>query len=711
MTSGFTYPVYRQGRNHVQRFWLFIVLSCLVSTGIAHNTHPLGKQILDWHPDPAITRTLSLNFDSHSGRFIVAWRPPGSVQTIEGRECLRGPYFLFDVADNVAFDTDASVTIDLLVDRNTTNGLYVSYDHVIKPVAKRIVFDPESNKRWYRTSIKLERARFANRKYEGTDFSIAALQAAHPHSASDDMTVTLCDMKLHIEPKPGATPQQGKLKLRIVNESGQADTVRVGLYDAEGRAPLPDDSALTVHRYAEKIKQLSLLDSNTLWPGKGRFVFYVDGLYETSLPTGMYDLVISKGPEYRILQRQVRIEPDKTSEVLLKLKRWVDMPASGWYSGDDHIHISRPDDSENEMILGFTRAEDIHVANLLQASNVASPYFPQYAFGNAGQFQSGKHALMPGQESPRSAHLGHTIGLNGRTFHRSGEDYYVYYKVADRIHEDGGLFGYAHVALADVFNLNRGLALDVPLGHVDFVEILQLGLLNTQHLYNFLNLGYKLLPAAGSDYPYIHIAGSERTYVQVPGEFSPQAWFDAWPDRRSFVSNGPMLTFTVNGNQDSNQFEIPYGEGIEIKAMARVNPDLDEMEKLELVVHGEVVATGSVQDGNTIHLQHTLQPGSSAWFSLRASGKRGTVAHTAPVYILVDGDQRFWKREAVEQIALGYIQTLETLRDSRPEIHEDFELFSTENTILPKWDASKPLLDKQIFRAIEAYKHLIEAAR
>ena len=287
----------------------------------------------------------------------------------------------------------------------------------------------------------------------------------------------------------------------------------------------------------------------------------------------------------------------------------------------------------------------------------------------------------------------------------------MYHKTADRIHDDGGLFGYAHVALANVFNLDRGLALDVPLGRVDFVEVLQMGLLNTQHLYNFLNLGYKLLPAAGSDYPYIHIAGTERTYVRVPGKFSPKAWFAAWPGGRSFVSNGPVLTFTVNGNQESNQFEIAHGENIDINAMARVNPDLDKIEKVELVVHGEVVATSSLRSANGIQLQHTLQPQSSVWFALRTYGKRGAVAHTAPVYVLVDGDQRFWKRDAVEGISQEYIKSLESLRNSTPDPQEDFELFNTENFVVPKWDVVKPALDEQISLAIKKYRRLVETAR
>lgn len=96
---------------------------------------------------------------------------------------------------------------------------------------------------------------------------------------------------------------------------------------------------------------------------------------------------------------------------------------------------------------------------------------------------------------------------------------------------------------------------------------------------------------------------------------------------------------------------------------------------------------------------------------MRTHAERGAVAHTAAVYVLVDGDQRFWKQAAVEKISQGYIDALEILRKSRPELHDDFELFNTENSILLKWDAAKPALDEQISRAIQTYRGLIEAAR
>lgn len=48
-----------------------------------------------------------------------------------------------------------------------------------------------------------------------------------------------------------------------------------------------------------------------------------------------------------------------------RLARWIDMPARGWYSADDHIHIRRSP-RENPLILDWIAAEDVHVGVMLQ---------------------------------------------------------------------------------------------------------------------------------------------------------------------------------------------------------------------------------------------------------------------------------------------------------------------------------------------------------
>ena len=116
-------------------------------------------------------------------------------------------------------------------------------------------------------------------------------------------------------------------------------------------------------------------------------------------------------------------------------------------------------------------AEDVHVGVLLQMGNFWTTYFSQYAWGAKGRYGEGGYILTPGQEEPRTHEIGHTISLGAENFVRFQSEYYSYDKVFDRVHELGGVSGYAHSAMS--FHGYRGMTLDVLAGKIDFLEVMQ----------------------------------------------------------------------------------------------------------------------------------------------------------------------------------------------------------------------------------------------
>jgi hypothetical protein len=87
-----------------------------------------------------------------------------------------------------------------------------------------------------------------------------------------------------------------------------------------------------------------------------------------------------------------------------------------------------------------------------------------------------------------------------------------------------------------------------------------------------------------------------------------------------------------------------------------LNPDIDKQGRLDLIVHGDVMATERASASDRIGLRKELTADSSTWIAVRASGARevpaqgqvlelGAVAHSAPIYVIVD-DQPFWKTAA-----------------------------------------------------------------
>jgi hypothetical protein len=110
------------------------------------------------------------------------------------------------------------------------------------------------------------------------------------------------------------------------------------------------------------------------WPPPSRWMVYANGRYGVSVSPGAYEVIATRGPEYRHLTRRVEVAGSDVANVELRFERWRDLPAEGWWSGDAHIHIARGEDGGDEAALSIARAEDLHVANLLAMGNVGAQY-------------------------------------------------------------------------------------------------------------------------------------------------------------------------------------------------------------------------------------------------------------------------------------------------------------------------------------------------
>lgn len=681
--------------------------------GAAHQRHPNGKLQLAWRAEH-ISAVTAIDMDARTSG-ATPFRSTGAarVEQREGRQCVVGALLVFDVDDAFAFNIDETVTVELVLDRETSSGVVYYHDRAgRRPQAETVRLAPDTH-RWAGVTLTLEHARFANRLLTAADFALAApgidMVGSQPGDAPE---IAVCDLRLKREGKPALhTGPKGTLRLEVRDAAKDALTpARIGLYDTHGRLPLPSQSALTFTRWEdETISQSELIPGVEKWPYDGRYVFFIDGRYEAELEAGNYDLVIGKGPEYRVLQRQITITAGERTALEVPLPRWIDMPAQGWYSGDDHIHLQRAE-QDNAWISVLMRAQDIHVANLLQMGNPSGYFFSQYAFGPKGQYLLDQYALVTGQESPRTMQLGHTIGLNGKQYQHPLE-YFLYNKTASAVRQDGGLFGYAHTGLdffAQRSGAPAGLALDLVDGLVDFVEVLQFGQLGTRLLYDFLNLGFRLTPSAGSDWPYLSLPGAERYYVQVAGEFSPQAFFDGMQAGRLFVTNGPLLELDVNGQSMGATLQAKPGQALTIKAAARQNPDFGALDRLELVVHGDVIKTVQAKPGaETVELIHELQPHTSLWLAVRAFGTEMGVAHSAPVYIPVAGHTRCWKKAAVPELVARYTGILKALAALEIDWASQHEKDSLSPELLRlHWNAQREALQQRVKTALTFYDTL-----
>lgn len=682
----------------------------------------LGQQLVDWRTDQ-ITRVVG----GGSHLSVTA----SQVVTLDGKQCLEGLGFYFDVDDRYAFDIDEPVQLEVeFYQRTSDSRADIAYERNGQAESRESAQIPayRAGSHAYTKTFMLDRARFANRTLFHSDFSIEANGAGS--SSSEEPMITVCGVKLK-RSHTTVTPEKfGRIALEVLDETGRAVPARIGIYDATGRLPLPSEEAVLIKRAEEKFRVVNLAPGLIPWPASNPSGFYIDRTYQARLAVGKYQLVVAKGPEYRIQKQIFDVEDNQTRTLRVKLQRWADLPAKGWYSGDNHIHYIRNDKSDDPDLLKFTQAEDVHVANILQMGNIAYAHWPQYDWNPLVVARNPTYAFVPGQEDPRTFRRGHTISLNLRQPIRDPQHYLLFHEVFEQARAQGGVTGYAHVWGEGLGNARGGLAVDVPFGLVDFVEVLQFGRGGSSVWFDFLNLGYKLAPSAGTDYMTDGtLPGAERSYVYVPKPFSLRGWFDALKRGETFVTNGPMLEVTVNGKGMGAELRLKTGEKLLIEASASINPDIDVLESVELIEHGEVVKTVPVDGANqtSVQLRHETTAQHGTWFVVRAKGKRPfksagsgegdthqgseKIALSGAVYVYVDG-QGFWKPSAVPQIVERLKKSLErALVPESEHPQECCELWDTQEPTQRSWDAQKGPLKQRIEQVIPIYDRLVSQAK
>jgi hypothetical protein len=670
----------------------------------AHGRDARYIEELGWQK-PNLTRVFAA---SRSELGLSGSKVKSRSQSIDGQACVVASLIAFDVDDRFAFDVDEPVDLTLTYAPSaTTTPFAVAWDknggegYGVTPDQT-----PESGSSMKTMTIRLERARLSGQGVQKADIAIAARNGG---------VIALCDVAIaRPAPAAAATPG-GAVHLSVTDGvTGRAVAARVGLYDATGRIPLPSNDAVAVHRFADEAR-LQWMNQRTFWPSPNRQAFYVNGVYDAELPAGTYDLIVARGPEYRLTRRQIEVKAGAPTPIAVALERYDNLPAAGWYSADSHIHLMR-DQPEDQAVWAQLSAEDVHLGNLLEMGNILGTYFKQPVWGSASRFVRDGYAMVAGQEDPRTGMRGHTIHWNLKEHvHTSSDAFFHYDRVFENTRRQGALTGYAH--LGDSFNGRRGLALDVPFGLIDFIEVLQGGRLNTEVWYSFLNLGYRITPAAGADYPYFGptLPGVERTFAKLEGEFTPDRWYDAFRQGHAYVTNGPLLTLTVNGQPMGAELHVKRGERLQIAAAAALNPDVDALDRLELVVLGDVAETVAAAGRDRVTLQRGMVADHSMWIAVRAYGGHQappftTIAHTAPIYVVV-GEEPTWKREAVAGLVDYQRGKLNELLTVPIDPNSDLEAWETGDTLVDQWPRQLPQLKPRIQEADRRYQQLLDRMR
>lgn len=391
--------------------------------------------------------------------------------------------------------------------------------------------------------------------------------------------------------------------------------------------------------------------------------YFVSKPFSITLPAGKWRLAVARGIEYRPVFEEFDVAQGEALERKIVLHRWVNMPKLGWYSGDDHVHMVRVTPNQNELLMTWTRAEDVHVSNILRMGDPHKTYFEQEGYGDHYRYEYEDYVLASGQEDPRM-HItgqGHAIGLNLKAPVRDVTRYRLYGAVFDGIHAQGGLAGYAHLAWAQQLGQEASprervyavwdATINVVRHKVDFLEILQFRMLGVKDYYDFLSLGFKLTASAGTDLPWGNTIGEVRMYAHTGPKFSADAWFAAMKAGKTFVTNGPMVTLEADGAGLGDELQVRRNRRVRIRAKAWAPASIGSPKLLEIISQGRVIHSAeSANPGqHELKADFHLKADESQWIAARVKSHNGALAHTSPLYVLVDG-KSFRDQKALPQL-------------------------------------------------------------
>ena len=336
--------------------------------------------------------------------------------------------------------------------------------------------------------------------------------------------------------------------------------------------------------------------------------FFHDQIYRHNgesvlLPPGKYQFTYTRGPEYRILQREIEVPTGESHKESFRLSRWIKLVDRGWYSGDHHVHAAGCAHYESptqgvtpEDMMRHILGEDLNVGCVLSWGPC---WYAQkeYFNGDVHKLSQPDYLMRYDVEVSGfpSSHTGHLCLLNLK------EDDYTYPEttafdwsyegqqgkfkgtktelvgewpswdlpVLKWGKEQGGIVGFSHsgwgltVPGDELPNYNmppfdgigaNEYVVDVVHDVCDFISAVDTPSVWELNIwYHTLNCGYTCRISGETDFPCIYgdRVGLGRVYVKLDQSqpLSYEAWINGIRDGRSYCSDGlsHLYDFNVNG--------------------------------------------------------------------------------------------------------------------------------------------------------------------
>ncbi len=404
--------------------------------------------------------------------------------------------------------------------------------------------------------------------------------------------------------------------------------------------------------------------------------FRCDGRFTKRLPAGTARVRVWRGFESRAVERVVSVPARGETEIKVRLERAVDLRRRGWYAGDSHAHMIHGEKTipvDFNFVALTARAEDLQYLSLAHAWTMDQPT-PEKLEAALRELSRPDCVLTWNLEAPKNylrgdagKCLGHgwTLGLGGRTaagadviallLAASAHDYesekpsFANFESHQLIHAQRGATFYTHPARwwsgawggqggypkqeqMRISNMAVELPLDTILGPTfDGVDVLtgagewQANAMAFDLWCLLLNHGYRVAATASSDACFDRtggaIPGSARTYTFLEGKFSLPAVARATAQGRTFVTSGPLLLASVDGQPPGSTFRADgRTRTLQVEAWAS-GADSTGLTRLEILRNGRPMQTNLYSPpAPDLKASFSITERDPAWYCVRLFG-------------------------------------------------------------------------------------------
>ena len=423
--------------------------------------------------------------------------------------------------------------------------------------------------------------------------------------------------------------------------------------------------------------------------------FAFPGRASLDLPPGRYTYEVERGPEFTRASGSF-IASGNAATIQVRLKRIADMARQGWFSGDLHVH------RKFEDIDAIMLAEDLRIAPVAtwgnggveptSSSAIVSVEGGRFADPTAGEEERFGGALLFFRlDAPLPLPPNARDERNWIT-HRAG-DVRDEWPPPAAFAETARKSPKAHVDIEKPFWwdvptwLAAGLADSIGIAHNHMNRVgprdheawgrpctrgprrdpLTNGYCTQDIYYRILESGIRLAPSAGSASGILpNPVGYNRVYVHLDGALRYDDWWNGLKRGRSFVTNGPLLLATANGELPGEIFTLAPRERLEIRLEAQVTSNTP-IRRVELVRDGRIVSAKSYdpKTGTATFENQTFTE--NGWFLVRAiteTTETFRFASTAPFYVEVKGHPPRVSRTAAKFFLTWVEERIKQLTDS-----------------------------------------------